>query len=308
MTGSSDPILSSGLAPPNPSTIPQTNDNVPIIPNTPLTEISAAGRAERMRHAWGTIRERLGLRPSAPPPEQDARNINVPLPTTAATATATATEPASPISLTDTRELMLAEMTRAFNGGFGLGAHGIAGAPASGNNNQAEGESTVPPDANDTINNQSSDSRTPSLSTLPPEGSFDRFLMDLQIDLRTALTQTEDLPHTPTHQGRRSTPSERVQQLQEPEARTEIANDDGSSSNLHPLPETQRISDQLEDNRPQGPPEDSHAVNLDSDRSSIPDLSEVYDTDSEFEDAEGESDEGTSHFHIFFFISFLRLI
>ena len=202
---------------------------------------------------------------------------------------------------------MLAEMTRAFNGGFGLGAHGMSGAPAFRNNNQAEGESTVPPDANNTTNNQeSSDSQTPSLATtLPPEGSFDRFLMDLQIDLRTALTQTEDLPHTPTHQGRRPTPSESVQQPQEAEARTEIANDDGLSSTLHPLPETQRIGDQLEDNRPHGPPEGTHAVNVDSGRSSMPDLSEVYDTDSEFEDAEGESDdEGTLHFHIYLF-SFL---
>ena len=31
---------------------------------------------------------------------------------------------------------MLAEMTRAFNGGFGLGAHGITGASVSRNNNQ----------------------------------------------------------------------------------------------------------------------------------------------------------------------------
>ena len=301
LTGSSDPILSSGLAPPNPSSNPQTNDNVPAIPNTPLTEISAAGRAERMRHAWGTIRERLGLRPSAPPLEQDTRNINVPLPTTAATATAT--EPAAPISLPDTRELMLAEMTRAFNGGFGLGAHGIAGAPTSRNNNQAEGESAVPPDANNTINNQeSSESRTPSSATLPPEGSFDRFLMDLQIDLRTALTQAEDLPSTSIHQGRRSTPSEPVQQPQEAEARTEIANDDGSSPTVHPLPETQRISDQHEHHRPQGPPEGIPAVNVDSGRSSMPDLSEVYYTDSEFEDAEEESDDdGTSHFLSFSF-------
>ena len=313
LTGSSDPILSSGLAPPNPSTVPQTNDNVPAIPNAPLTEISAAGRAERMRHAWGTIRERLGLRPSAPPPEQGTRNIDVPPATTAAAAAATATEPAAPISLPDTRELMLAEMTRAFNGGFGLGAHGIAGAPASRNNNQAEGESTVPPDANNTVNNQgSSDSRTPSLATLPPEGSFDRFLMDLQIDLRTALTQAEDLPHSPTHHDRQSTPSEPVQQSQEAETRTEIANDDGPSSIVHPLPETQHISHQHEDHHPQGTPESTHTDNVDSGRSSMPDLSEVYDTDSEFEDAEESDDDGTSYFsypriqliHLFNFLDF----
>lgn len=106
-----------------------------------------------MRHAWGTIRERLGLRPSpsTPTPEQGTRNVDVLQPATAATATAT--EPAAPISLPDTRELMLAEMTRAFNGGFGLGAHGITGASVSRNNNQVGGESAVLPDANNTVNN-----------------------------------------------------------------------------------------------------------------------------------------------------------
>lgn len=255
-----------------------------------------------MRHAWGAIRERLGLRPSAPPPEPDIRNINVP-PTTSATAVAT--EPAIPISLPDTRELMLAEMTRAFNGGFGLGAHGIAGAPASRNNYQADGESAVPPDTNTAVTNQeSSDSGTPSSASLPPEGSFDRFLMDLQIDLRTALTQAEDLPHTSTHQGRRSTPSEPVQQPQEAEARAEIANDDGSSSTIQPLPETQHISGQHGDHPPQGLPEGIHAVNVDSGRSSMPDLSEVYDTDSDFEDAEESDDDGTPFLH---FLSWPRI-
>jgi hypothetical protein len=33
------------------------------------------------------------------------------------------------------------------------------------------------------------------------------------------------------------------------------------------------------------------------DRSSMPDLSEVYDTESEFEDAEESDDDGTLHFH-----------
>ena len=88
--------------------------------------------------------------------------------------------------LTATRyKLMLAEMTRAFNGGFRLGAHGMSGALASRNNNQSEGESTVPPDVNNITNNkESSYTQTPSLATtLSPEGSFNRFLMDLQINL-----------------------------------------------------------------------------------------------------------------------------
>jgi hypothetical protein len=65
LTGSSDPILSSGLAPPNPSIISQINDNV-AIPNTLITEISAAGRAERMRHARGTTSSGSSSPPNLP--------------------------------------------------------------------------------------------------------------------------------------------------------------------------------------------------------------------------------------------------
>ena len=196
---------------------------------------------------------------------------------------------------------MLAEMTRAFNVGFGLGAHGIGGTPTtSGSNSQAEGESVVTPNTN-TNTQESPDSGTPPLATLPPEGSFDRFLMDLQIDLRTALTQVEDLPHTSAPQSRRSAPSEPVQQPQEAEAVTENANGDGPSSTLRALPETQPVDDQHEDHRAQGPPEGIHAANVDPDRSSIPDLSEVYDTESEFGDAEEDSDDDGTLFHPFSF-------
>ena len=175
---------------------------------------------------------------------------------------------------------MLAEMTRAFNVGFGLGAHGGGGGPASGNNHQ---ESGVTPDTNNTNNNpESSDSETPSP---PPEGSFDRFLMDLQRDLRTALTQAEDLPHASTPQGQ---PSEPVQQPQEPEAGTENRNGDG-----HAVP----VSDRHEDHGAQGLPQGIHLANVESESSSIPDLLEVYDTDSEFGDAEEDSDDdGTLQF------------
>jgi len=208
---------------------------------------------------------------------------------------------------------MLAEMTRAFNVGFGLNGNGLGGGlAASGNvNNQAEGEPAVIPDANNTNNNQeSTDPGTSPSATLPPEGSFDRFLMDLQIDLRTALTQVEDLPPTPLTpppppppppaQGRPSTASEPVQQPQEAEAGTENTNGEGSSSTLPPS-ETQRGVDRHEDHHlahPQGSPEGIRAVNVDSDRS-MPDLSDIYDTDSEFEDAEEDPDDGgTLHLHL----------
>lgn len=226
-----------------------------------------------MRHAWGAIRERLGLRSSVATSDQETRNTDVPVvpPTTTATA-----NPVTPVSLPDTRELMLAEMTRAFNVGFGLG-----GGLGSGNNSRVEGESTG---LSDTNNSNTSNSGIPALATLPPEGSFDRFLMDLQIDLRTALTQVEHLPTspgTPTPRDVQSTPSEPQQ--------TEGTNGDGSSS------ETQRAGDQQS-------PEGIHAV--DHERSSVPDLLEMYDTDSEFGDAEEDSDDdGKLHSHTFFTLS-----
>ncbi|KAF8148200.1 hypothetical protein B0H34DRAFT_266272 [Crassisporium funariophilum] len=137
LTGSSEPILSSGLAPPGSSPLPNSTSSTPSllghsgsaghpfgpVPNAPLADISAAGQAERMRQAWGTIRERLGLRPSMPPPplEQDnPDNTNAP-------NISPGTEPTThaPASLPDTKELMLAEMARAFN--VGLGLNGLSG-------------------------------------------------------------------------------------------------------------------------------------------------------------------------------------
>ena len=106
-------------------------------------------------------------------PSKTPRNTDVPVAPPTLAATATATDPAAPISLPETRELMLAEMKRALNVGFGLGAHGLG---ASGNNHQVEGGMTVTPDNS---NPESSDSGIQPLATLPPEGSFDRFLMDL---------------------------------------------------------------------------------------------------------------------------------
>ena len=76
------------------------------------------------------------------------------------------------------------------------------------------------------------------------------------------MTQVEDPPRTPTPQGRRSTPSEPFQQPQEAEVGTENATGDGLSSTSHALPETQLVGDQ-------------HAVNIDSDRSSMPDLDTI---------------------------------
>ncbi|KAF6759114.1 hypothetical protein DFP72DRAFT_1102300 [Ephemerocybe angulata] len=72
----------------------------------------AASRAERMRQAWSTIRERLGLRPNPPrsAPTLGSNGTHAPR----------AVGDSSAPQITDTRELMLAEMARAFNIGLGL--------------------------------------------------------------------------------------------------------------------------------------------------------------------------------------------
>ncbi|KAF6747903.1 hypothetical protein DFP72DRAFT_1074776 [Ephemerocybe angulata] len=72
----------------------------------------AASRAERMRQAWSTLRERRGLRPN-PPPSAPTLGSN-------GTHAPRAVGDSSAPQITDTRELMLAEMARAFNIGLGL--------------------------------------------------------------------------------------------------------------------------------------------------------------------------------------------
>lgn len=125
------------------------------------TDLPGTPAGQRMRQAWGNIRERLGLRPSgslATP--GDARDPFTPGPSEGV-----------PV---DARERMLAEMARAFNLGLGLTGEAL-------NSPAAESDST------------GSESIQPQPVSLPPEGSFERFLVDLQSDLRAALTRDPTL-------------------------------------------------------------------------------------------------------------------
>jgi hypothetical protein len=138
-----------------------------------------------MRHVWGTLRDRLGRRTAghgsgnsqAASNNEHRPNING--------RTRSSGAP------TDTREIMLAEMARAFNLGLGL-SNGAASpdAGAGGERNNGQAESGPSPSAA----SAGSDGvpRPPELP-LPAEGSFERFLMDLQVDLRAALS-TQDPP------------------------------------------------------------------------------------------------------------------
>lgn len=155
LTGTSEPIFSSGLAPlsqsPN-QPPPQSMSDRPLSP-TPT------GDAGRMRHVWSSLRDRLGLRtPGMGAPGAD--------------------EGTGRPSPRDARELLLTEMARAFNLGLGLGRPPVpdvtnASGPAS-------------PVAEPLFPNGGGTSDVP---IMPPPGSFERFLIDLQSDLRVALAQ-----------------------------------------------------------------------------------------------------------------------
>ncbi|KAG1777204.1 hypothetical protein EV702DRAFT_970122 [Suillus placidus] len=155
LTGTSEPIFSSGLAPlsqsPN-QPPPQSMSDRPLSP-TPT------GDAGRMRHVWSSLRDRLGLRtPGMGAPGAD--------------------EGTGRPSPRDARELLLTEMARAFNLGLGLGRPPVpdvtnASGPAS-------------PVAEPLFANGGGTSDVP---IMPPPGSFERFLIDLQSDLRVALAQ-----------------------------------------------------------------------------------------------------------------------
>ena len=185
LTGSSEPIFSSGLTssqpPPSSGSIPQSaafNSNVPSERPLSPTPTSDAGR---MRHVWSSLRDRLGL-------GSGAQNSNHPNDTSSSgLGQSVPSQPSDVIRPRDPREIMLAEMARAFNLGLGLGG-ATASTPSavtSANSHTPEG---AMPDAGDTLAGDR-DTEQPSL---PPPDSFERFLMDLQTDLRITLMQEQD--------------------------------------------------------------------------------------------------------------------
>lgn len=204
-----------------------------------MGDATAAGRAERLRHAWGSIRERLGLRPAPPPESNTSSNV--------------ATTTALPTS-TDPRELMLAQMARAFNLGFGLNSDGQATGTAG--RSQTDANSTAVGEHDTEESTASSNTTAPQL---PPEGSFERFLVDLQVDLREALTSpnglTGDISNN-TNQASSPVP------LTAPEA--------SSSNPIVPL---------------------THEPSNDEHSDSMPMLEPVSDSDSEFTDDHSSSDD-----------------
>ena len=249
LTGSSEPIMSSGLAPPaynSDGTAPNTLPTDPWLPR-PTSPTPTAGlgmgmglntdnpRPDRLRNAWGSIRERLGLRPSPAPSSESGSNSDTP----------------SILSANDPREVMMAQMARAFNLGFGMGGEGLGSGSGS----------------------ESGRSEQTGDGAMPPEGSFERFLIDLQADLRVALT-------SPGGFGGDAGNASEQQQLQAPTA----PSDSSASTSSDAFPQANANSLRQVFAAP------NVSDNNNQDEDDMPELGSVSDSDSEFLDAHEEGD------------------
>lgn len=212
LTGSSEPIFSSGLAPPPqpPSQLPpQSMSDRPLSP-TPT------GDAGRMRHVWSSLRDRLGLR---------APGMGAP----------GAEENAGRPSPRDARELLLSEMARAFNLGLGVGSPPVV--PA------ANASAPTAPAAEAAEVNEGRNNDVP---ILPPPGSFERFLIDLQSDLRVALSQ-ESVPvdaDEVDEGGESNHEDENSETTEDPDVTSDNESFDTAASNIDDMPELQSVSDE----------------------------------------------------------------
>ncbi|KAG8214705.1 hypothetical protein J3R82DRAFT_9790 [Butyriboletus roseoflavus] len=186
LTGSSEPIFSSGLTssqpPPSSNTIPQPmglNSNVPSERPLSPTPTSDAGR---MRHVWSNLRDRLGV-------GSGARNSNHSNDTTSTSGPGQSvpSQLSEVVRPRDPREIMLAEMARAFNLGLGLGGTAANTPSAATSASSNTPELAMSDDADVPAGDR--DGQPP---TLPPPDSFERFLMDLQTDLRVTLMQEQE--------------------------------------------------------------------------------------------------------------------
>ena len=189
VSGSSEPLLNSGLGLPSspgaqgaqgsqqppPPPISDQGQSTITSPgqsqgqSRPLSPTPTAGLAsrDRMRNAWAGLRDRLGFRPSSPATSPVSPSAVSPLPEPEPTPVP------SPVTPVDPRTQLLADMARAFQMGLepdegtGPGSRSAPSSPAI-EVNLGDG--------------QRQQDRLP-----PPEDSFERFLMDLQVDLRRTL-------------------------------------------------------------------------------------------------------------------------
>ena len=141
----------------------------------PLSPTPTAGLAsrDRMRNALAGLRDRLGFRPSTPASSPVSPSAVSPPPPPEPEPTPIPS-PATPV---DPRTQLLADMARAFQMGLdpedGSGPGSRSGAPSS---------PAIEVNLGDGQRQQAQQQERS-----PPEDSFERFLMDLQVDLRRTL-------------------------------------------------------------------------------------------------------------------------
>lgn len=214
------------------------------------------GRGERMRQAWGSIRERLGLR--------TPNNTSL---TGGGTEPITGRRPDG--TQMDAREIMLAEMARAFNLGLGLGS------------DTGSGDPVTDEDAN------RASSPTPEGTTLPTgerqlpvEGSFERFLVDLQTDLRIALTQDPSVARNEPIPSSSSPPTTNNASTQLPSPNLTPAS---TQPPISPIPDVSIIpSSPVTHNDGQSPEHDDDSTH--SNEETMPTLESGSESDSDFEE------------------------
>ncbi|KAG6888736.1 hypothetical protein C0995_006388 [Termitomyces sp. Mi166 len=211
LTGTTEPLHLPSSIGNSPSASPESSAPRPTSP-TPTSGLDAT-RAERLRQAWGGIRERLGLRPH----------------TTATTTTPSMTPGVGADTPSDPREHLFGQMARAFNLGLGLAT---------------ENASLGPRDSTSSNNTHDTNPTGVTPAEPPAEGSFERFLLDLQTDLRAALSP----PPAPADTTPATNSAEPAHESQESESEPEDApsheDDDDDNEGLYDdMPALGEVSD-----------------------------------------------------------------
>lgn len=211
---------------------------------------------DRIRNVWESVRDRLGLNPR----QQDG---------------AAPTEGDNPSEVRMRPGDMFTEMARALNIGLGLGDGNVPGARQT--DAAPDGDSPAEGGGADATPNAPSDRAE---RPLPPEDSFERFLLNLQADLRTALSE-DSTGHGEARRERHSVVSSAPSTSALSEDIQPVA---GPSS-----PRRSTDSAQMVDG---GAQTSEHP----EDEDSMPPLEDVSDSDSDSdEDSENDEDEDALH-------------
>jgi len=214
---------------------------------------------DRIRNVWESVRDRLGLHPRG---QSDGTNP---------------TEGDNPNEIRMRPGDMFAEMARALNIGLGLGDGGVPGSRHSDGNAGEDESPTIGEGAGVTDSSASDRAERPP----PPEDSFERFLLNLQADLRVALSDDSV--------GQRESRRERASVVSTAPSTSALSEDHqplAGPSNLRRSTDSAQMAD-AETQATEGRGEDD---------ADLPPLQDVSDSDSDSDD-EGDEDEDEDASH-----------